>query len=259
MAKSNITGTPKIFSNFEEKVKEYERRIDVLTFCLEEKVLENNNLLKKLELKQSADNTAHLLEQIKDLERYSKEKNDEIEELQENLHKVEEEKESIKRELDEMKRKYDSLILERRTEAKKLQATANGPEKPAATNATEDKADDKYKRQQKDKKRREDLLFDHEEQIEKLKQKLKAKDKKLRVMASKLSKEQERRMALVESNEEYEKRHQTLERDLLDALRKEGERRMEAEYWQDNMRKKLKKLKKKHKKLKGSTEGGKKD
>ena len=43
----------------------------------------------------------------------------------------------------------------------------------------------------------------------------------------------------------YEKRHQTLERELLDALRKEGERRMEAEYWQDNMRKKLKKLKKK--------------
>ena len=97
-------------------------------------------------------------------------------------------------------------------------------------------------------------------------------------MASKLNKEQERRMALVESNEEYipplpppnlplcfllrccsffflivvlhciiryEKRHQTLERELLDALRKEGERRMEAEYWQDNMRKKLKKLKKK--------------
>jgi len=47
MAKSNITGTPKLFSNFEEKVKEYERRIDVLTFCLEEKVLENNNLVKK--------------------------------------------------------------------------------------------------------------------------------------------------------------------------------------------------------------------
>jgi hypothetical protein len=52
MAKSNITGTPKIFSNFEEKVKEYERRIDVLTFCLEEKVLENNNLLKKYESSQ---------------------------------------------------------------------------------------------------------------------------------------------------------------------------------------------------------------
>jgi len=50
-----------------------------------------------LELKQSADNTSHLLEQIKDLERYSKEKNDEIEETQENLHKMEEEKESAKR------------------------------------------------------------------------------------------------------------------------------------------------------------------
>jgi len=251
MAKSNITGTPKLISNFEEKVKEYERRIDVLTFCLEEKVLENNNLLKKLELKQSTDNTSHLLEQIKDLERYSKEKNDEIEELQEGLHKMEDEKEAAKKDLDELRRKYETLVLERRTEARKVRE--NGPEK-ATTSTPPDKADEKYKRQQKDKKRMEDLLFDHEEQIEKLKEKLKDKDKKLRVMASKLNKEQERRMALVESNEEYEKRHQSLERELLDALRKEGERRMEAEYWQDNMRKKLKKLKKKHKKLKGAAE-----
>jgi len=69
-------------------------------------------------------------------------------------------------------------------------------------------------------------------------------------MASKLTKEQEKRMSLVDSNDEYEKRYQALEKDLLDALRKEGERRMEAEYWQDNMRKKLKKLKKKAKKSK---------
>lgn len=38
----------------------------------------------------------------------------------------------------------------------------------------------RLKKQRRDQKRMEDLLFDHEEQIEQLKQKLKAKDKKLK-------------------------------------------------------------------------------
>lgn len=45
MSRTNLAN-PK-YINFEEKAKEYERRIDVLTFCLEEKVLENANLVKK--------------------------------------------------------------------------------------------------------------------------------------------------------------------------------------------------------------------
>jgi DNA repair exonuclease SbcCD ATPase subunit len=250
----------------EERAKEYERRIDVLTFCLEEKVMENENLLKRLEMYAAAGHARPgaaggggagqdkgAADKVKSLEAVVKQKEDEVEELQEGKFKLEEEKEELRRRLNECQKKLDSAVAELQEAVSDQQASSAGAEGTAERDGGGVEGgknwEDKYKQEKKDKKRMEELVFSHEETIERLKHGLKSKEKKYRLALAKLDKEKEKREALVESNEEYEKRFQAMEKDLMDALHKEGERRMEAEYWQDNMRKKLKKLKKKLKKL----------
>jgi chromosome segregation ATPase len=161
----------------------------------------------------------------------------------------------LRRRLNECQKKLDSAVAELQEAVSDQQASSAGAEGTAERDGGGGGVEggknweDKYKQEKKDKKRMEELVFSHEETIERLKHGLKSKEKKYRLALAKLDKEKEKREALVESNEEYEKRFQAMEKDLMDALHKEGERRMEAEYWQDNMRKKLKKLKKKLKKL----------
>eukprot|EP01087_Luapelamoeba_hula_P013811 TRINITY_DN3982_c0_g1_i1.p1 TRINITY_DN3982_c0_g1~~TRINITY_DN3982_c0_g1_i1.p1 ORF type:complete len:271 (-),score=99.60 TRINITY_DN3982_c0_g1_i1:136-948(-) len=260
MAKNNILVAPRLKSalNWQEQSKEYERRIDVLTICLEEKVLENNQILKQVELLTNAANNERLFEQIRELERDSKEKNDELEEAHRELRKMEKKKDAAQREAEETKRQLAEAREKIRELQKGVPDTGGDPGTPTkATPGAVAGMDERYKKKmERDKKRMDDLLYTKEEEIDKLNLKVKDREKKLRAMTAKLNKEQERRLALVESNEEYEKRHQQLEKDLLDSLRKEGERRMEAEYWQDNMRKKVKVLKKKLKKKEGGEAGG---
>eukprot|EP01088_Endostelium_zonatum_P016589 TRINITY_DN4550_c0_g1_i1.p1 TRINITY_DN4550_c0_g1~~TRINITY_DN4550_c0_g1_i1.p1 ORF type:complete len:228 (-),score=88.16 TRINITY_DN4550_c0_g1_i1:119-802(-) len=105
---------------------------------------------------------------------------------------------------------------------------------------------EKYKREKRDRQRMEQLVFTHEETIEGLKQKLNARDRKQKLLETKLSKEEEKRQALLESNQQYELKLRELEDELTEALNKEGERRVEAEYWQDTMKRKAAKWKKKY-------------
>jgi chromosome segregation ATPase len=256
--------------SLEEKAQEYERRINVLTFCLEEQVTENAQLQKRLDTLTalyapnpkdlngmgmftggSTDQPAALLERVKALESQLREKEDQIEEMQEAHAKVEEEKEELKRELIEHRKKMDALSREidemKKEESAATSSTSTNGE--GGKSGSDKNWEDRYKREKRDKKRMEDLVFNYEETIERLKQSAKAKEKKYRSLSQRLEREKERKASLQDSTEEYEKKLQTLEKDLMDALHKEGERRMEAEYWQDSMRKKLKKLKKKLKKL----------
>jgi len=283
--------------SLEEKAQEYERRINVLTYCLEEQVMENAQLQKRLDTitalyappsasgpsspsaspgsssvsssSLGADPT-QVLERVKALQAQLQEREDQLERLHEAHAKVEEERDDLRRELAEVHKKMDALARE--LDDLKANGAAAGSsstvehEASSASPAIGGNAagesgggkntnwKDRYEREKRDKKRMEDLVFNYEETIERLKKAAKAKDKKQRDFAARLDRERERRAALQESNEEYEKKLQTLEKDLMDALHKEGERRMEAEYWQDVMRKKLKKLKRRLKKLKAAND-----
>ena len=86
-----------------------------------------------------------------------------------------------------------------------------------------------YKNEKKDRQRLEALVFSHEAKIEELKESIRMREKKIRLIVPKFVRESERRAALQDSVEEYEKRLISLEEDLLSSLKKEGERRIEAE------------------------------
>lgn len=258
--------------DLEEKAAEYERRINVLTFCLEEQVMENNRLQKNIEMLEKklsfygkgrggvdeakfADNL-HLMEKIKTLENEIKERDNRLEEWQENYNKIKEEEEEVKREYEDSKKLVAVLRGQLDDSRKVEEKLTSGGE----TGGKDKNWEERYKQERRDKKRLEDLVYSYEETIEKLKQSVKAKEKKYRQFVSKFDKEKEKKQALMESNEEYELRLQVMEKDLMDALHKEGERRMEAEYWRDDMKKKLKKLKKrlkKHEKKKSDDVSGK--
>lgn len=98
---------------------------------------------------------------------------------------------------------------------------------------------EKYMREKRARYRMEALVFEREEKIEDLKHGIRLRERRAKTLASITEKEKERRQSLQEDITKYEERLASLESDLLDALQKEGERRMDAEYYAEKLSRKV--------------------